>query len=138
RRYVTVLICVGQGGLMTIGGENPQSIPGFGGFTGDLVMYHGAAIWWYRIQTVLILTTGTLLLMWLGEQITERGIGNGISLVITINILARLPHAGQQLLVMFRPPGGAPSQYHWFHGVALVALLVLFVAGGFFCVDGPG
>ena len=50
-------------------------------------------IWWYRIQTVLIMTTGTMLLMWLGEQITERGIGNGVSLVITIGILARLPQA---------------------------------------------
>ena len=45
-------------------------------------------LWWYRIQTVIILTTGTLLLMWLGEQITERGIGNGISLVISIGIVA--------------------------------------------------
>ena len=39
------------------------------------------------------MTTGTMLLMWLGEQITERGIGNGVSLVITIGILARLPQA---------------------------------------------
>jgi len=57
-------------------------------------------------QTVLILTTGTLLLMWLGEQITERGIGNGISLVITIGILARCPAAGQALLDMFHPHAG--------------------------------
>ena len=41
------------------------------------------------------MTTGTMLLMWLGEQITERGIGNGVSLVITIGIVARLPRAVQ-------------------------------------------
>ena len=61
--------------------------------TASLVLVSDNAIWWYRIQTVIILTTGTMLLMWLGEQITERGIGNGISLVITIGILARLPQA---------------------------------------------
>src|SRR5689334_286179 len=98
-RYLTVLICLGQGLLMTIGCEDTQTM--FPGVTGELVTYH--AIWWYRIQTVLILTTGTLLLMWLGEQITERGIGNGISLVITIGILARLPAAGRGLLDMFHP-----------------------------------
>ena len=43
--------------------------------------------------------------MWLGEQITERGIGNGISLVISIGIVARLPQAGQSLLDMFAPGG---------------------------------
>ncbi|HXC97929.1 MAG TPA: preprotein translocase subunit SecY, partial [Verrucomicrobiae bacterium] len=90
-RYLTVLICIGQGLLMTLGWENPRNVPGFSDFQGDLVIYHGAWIWWYRFQTVVLLTTGTLLLMWLGEQITDRGIGNGISLIITINILARLP-----------------------------------------------
>jgi preprotein translocase subunit SecY len=63
-------------------------------------------IWWYRIQTVLILTSGTALLMWLGEQITERGIGNGISLIITIGILASIPEAFLGLQDMFFPPAG--------------------------------
>ena len=83
-RYLTVLLCLGQGLVMAIGWENAGNI--FPGFQGKLVMYD--AIWWYRIQTVVILTTATLLLMWLGEQITERGIGNGISLVIAVGILA--------------------------------------------------
>jgi len=47
----------------------------------------------FTLQTVLFLTTGTIFLMWLGEQITERGIGNGISLVIFIGIIAQFPHA---------------------------------------------
>jgi preprotein translocase subunit SecY len=47
----------------------------------------------FTLQTVLFLTTGTMFLMWLGEQITERGIGNGISLIIFIGIVAQFPHA---------------------------------------------
>src|SRR5881394_3579407 len=74
-RYLTVVLCLGHGTLMTLGWENPTKI--FPQFTGQLVME--PHLWWYRIQTILILTTGTLLLMWLGEQISERGIGNGVS-----------------------------------------------------------
>ena len=68
---------------MSLGWENPEKV--FPGFSGPLVVADPG--WWYRIQTVLILTTGTMMLMWLGEQITERGIGNGISLIITIGIV---------------------------------------------------
>ena len=49
--------------------------------------------WGFRLMTILTLTAGTAFLMWLGEQITERGIGNGISLIIFAGIVARLPHA---------------------------------------------
>ena len=47
----------------------------------------------FLINTIIFLTTGSLILMWLGEQITQRGIGNGISLLITVGILADLPKA---------------------------------------------
>src|SRR5687767_6045424 len=57
-RYLTVLLCLGQGFFMALGWENASTI--FPNFTGQLVMYEG--VWWYRIQTVIILTTGTLLL----------------------------------------------------------------------------
>jgi len=124
-RYLTVLLCLGHGTLMTIGWENPGKM--FNGFEGQLVMTDN--IWWYRIQTVMVLTTGTLLLMWLGEQITERGIGNGISLVITIGILADLPRAFQALSTMFFPPEGAERQYNFFHGVGLLLLLLAVIAG---------
>src|SRR5258708_38111525 len=49
--------------------------------------------WSFRLLTVLTLTTGTCLIMWLGEQITERGIGNGMSLIIFAGIVVNLPHA---------------------------------------------
>jgi preprotein translocase subunit SecY len=125
-RYLTVLLCLGHGTLMTLGWENPAKV--FSGFTGDLIL-PGTNIWWYRIQTVLVLTTGTLLLMWLGEQITERGIGNGISLVITIGIVADFPMAFQAVQTMFFPPEGVERQYNVFHAVGLVLLLLAVVAG---------
>src|SRR6266511_737450 len=92
-------------------------------------MYSDDYIWWYRIQTVLILTTGTLLLMWLGEQITERGIGNGVSLVITIGIIADLPKAFQAVYYMFAPHAGGEQRANMFYGVMLVLLLLAVVAG---------
>ena len=49
--------------------------------------------WFFRISTVITLTGGTMFLMWLGEQITARGIGNGISLIIFAGIVAELPSA---------------------------------------------
>jgi preprotein translocase subunit SecY len=70
-----------------------------------------------------------MLLMWLGEQITDRGIGNGISLIITIGILARLPMAASGLRNMFFPGQGIETQYNLFHGVALVVLLAAVIAG---------
>lgn len=126
-RYLTVLLCLGQGLVMAFGWEHPDKIPGFNGFPGKLVLTDN--LLWYRFQTVIVLTTGTLLLMWLGEQITDRGIGNGVSLVITIGIVARLPLAGQYLHTMFFPPEGVQAKYNLFHGVMLVVLLVVVVAG---------
>ena len=119
-RYLTVILCLGQGTLMTLGWEKPESI--FPGFTGELVMWE--SIWVYRITTVIILTTGTMLLMWLGEQITERGIGNGISLIITIGIVARFPQAAQALVDMFSA-GGAVEESKFKVGEAAVLLLFL-------------
>src|SRR5215472_708238 len=114
-RYLTVLLCLGQGLFMAMQWEHPEGI--FKDFTGQLVLYRPEHIWLYRLQTVLVLTTGTMLLMWLGEQITERGIGNGVSLVITIGILARLPQALVSLKDMFFPPGGAAPAFNIGHAV---------------------
>jgi preprotein translocase subunit SecY len=124
-RYLTVLLCIGQGFVMALGWENPDKIPGFQGI-GQLVM-HPNHLWWYRIETTVLLTTGTVLLMWFGEQITDRGIGNGVSLVITIGILARLPAAFQGLMDMFH--GGQESSFNVGHGVALILLLAGVIAG---------
>jgi preprotein translocase subunit SecY len=125
-RYLTVLLCLGQGVFMALQWEKPEGI--FGQGIGQLVLFPDH-IWWYRIQTVLILTTGTMLLMWLGEQITERGIGNGVSLIITIGILARLPQAFQGLRDMFWPSGGVDPKFNFGHGGLLIFLLAVVIAG---------
>src|SRR5438105_7140174 len=124
-RYLTVLLCLGWGIATTLGWENPASV--FSGFPGQLVQYQ--SVWWYRIQTVIILTAGTLLLMWLGEQISERGIGNGISLVISIGIMARLPAAGQALLDLFHPATATEGRFNLFYGIFMICLLFAVVAG---------
>jgi preprotein translocase subunit SecY len=124
-RVLTLLLCLGQGFFMALSWSRPEGF--FEGFNGDLLMpYMRDHMWWYFLQTVMILTTGTMLMMWLGEQITERGIGNGVSLVITIGILARLPAAWQGLADMFIKQR---DQFNIFHGVALVLLLLAVIAG---------
>jgi preprotein translocase subunit SecY len=121
-RYLTLVLCLGQGFAMALGWEHPQSI--FPNFPGKLVIME--PIWWYRIQTVIMLTAGTMLLVWLGEQITERGVGNGVSLVITVGILSRLPQTASGVYYMFRPASGEGKNV--FHAIALVLLLVAVVA----------
>src|SRR6201988_5123782 len=84
-RYGTVVLSIIQGMMISIGLEGTR---GPGGFS--LVLNPG---WSFRFMTVITLTSGTAFIMWLGEQITERGIGNGISLIIFAGIVARLPSA---------------------------------------------
>jgi preprotein translocase subunit SecY len=125
-RVGTLFLCLGQGFVMAIGWEHAGGI--FQGLDRNLVLI--SPLWWYRLQTTVILTTGTMLLMWLGEQITDRGIGNGISLVITVGILARLPQAGQGLVDMFLATGPmGDHRFNIFHLIALVLLLLAVIAG---------
>jgi preprotein translocase subunit SecY len=128
-RYLTVVLCLIQGGAMALGWENPEKI--FGAGIGRLILYGDdpLSMWWYRVQTVIVLTTGTMLLMWLGEQITERGIGNGVSLVITIGILARLPAAVTALKDMFFPAGGVEPTHNIGTAAVLLVLMVAVIGG---------
>src|SRR3982751_1749191 len=107
-RYTTLVLCVFQGYLLALSFQHPESyhtmLPGIT----DTIRQLGVPLvddlgWKFRIVTVVSLTTGTLVLMWLGDQITERGIGNGISLIITIGIVARLPAALVQAWKTFVP-----------------------------------
>jgi preprotein translocase subunit SecY len=83
-RYGTLVIAAIQGLGISF------ALEGMGGAEGTVVIDPG---WSFRLMTVLTLTSGTAFIMWLGEQITERGIGNGISLIIFAGIVARLPSA---------------------------------------------
>lgn len=82
-----------------------------------------ATIWFYA-TTIVTLTTGTIFLMWLGERITENGIGNGISLIIMISILSRFPQNLNALWVQIST--GSIAAY-W--GLAFIVLLILVIGG---------
>jgi preprotein translocase subunit SecY len=82
-------------------------------------MFVQAPGWSFRLMTILTLTAGTAFLMWLGEQITERGIGNGISLIIFAGIVARLPNAVVETYRLF--------EVGQLSGFALIGLLVAMV-----------
>ena len=84
-RYGTIILSVIQGTMISFGLEGTR------GPNGEAIVLDPG--WNFRLMTVLTLTSGTAFIMWLGEQITERGIGNGISLVIFAGIVAALPSA---------------------------------------------
>jgi preprotein translocase subunit SecY len=109
-RYGTVVLSIVQGLMISVGLEGTQGPGGQG-----LVLNPG---WGFRLMTVITLTSGTAFIMWLGEQITERGIGNGISLVIFAGIVAGLPSAITTTLQFMREGEMAP----------LVALLILVMS----------
>src|SRR6267154_1768 len=128
-RYTTLVLCIFQGYLLALSFQHPESyhtmLPGIT----DTIRQLGVPLvddlgWKFRIVTVVSLTTGTLVLMWLGDQITERGIGNGISLIITIGIVARLPAALVQAWKTFVPSGQGASQVNPMVLVLLVVVLI--------------
>lgn len=105
-RYLTVFFAAVQSYGLAVGLENMMGASSIaGGF--------------FRLSTMVTLTGGTIFLMWLGEQITARGIGNGTSLIIYSGIVANLPHAMAQTLELGRT--GALST--WF--VLLILALIL-------------
>jgi preprotein translocase subunit SecY len=85
-RYGTIFLAVVQALSIAIFLERQTDVAG-----GLPLVYNGG--WGFRLMTVLTLTTGTAFIMWLGEQITERGIGNGMSLIIFAGIISGLPRA---------------------------------------------
>lgn len=84
-RYLTVLITLVQGFGIAVGLEQMSSPSG-----APVVLQPG---WDFRVLTVLTFTAGTVLIMWIGEQITEKGVGNGISLIIFSGIVVGIPRA---------------------------------------------
>ncbi len=110
-RYLTVLLAAFQSYGIAVGLEG----------AGNVVSDPG---WFFRIATVVTLTGGTLFLMWLGEQITARGIGNGVSLIILSGIVAELPSAVAGTLELGRQ--GALST-----GLILVVLVMVVAVIGF-------
>lgn len=110
-RYGTVLLATVQAWGLAIGLENMESA------SGPAVIEPGM---FFRISTVITIVGGTVFLMWLGEQITSRGIGNGISLIIFAGIVAELPRAVVSMLELSRQ-----GQF----SVALLLFIVLVIVG---------
>jgi preprotein translocase subunit SecY len=118
-RYGTMVLSIVQAFFIALWLEDPARFEGL-----KIVMHPG---WGFRLLTVLTLTTGTIFIMWLGEQIQERGIGNGISLVITAGIVSRIPAAFHQLFVLLSPFSPSRRQISPFTLLIMAALLVFVV-----------
>ena len=118
-RYATVGLSIVQSFFIALWLENPARFEGL-----KIVLHPG---WGFRILTVLTLSTGTIFIMWLGEQIQERGIGNGISLVITAGIISRIPAAIHQLVILLSPFSPSRRQIQPFTLIIMAALLCIVV-----------
>lgn len=105
-RYGTVILSIIQGFGISVGLETMGTVLNPG--------------WGFRLMTIITLTAGTAFIMWLGEQITERGIGNGISLIIFTGIVCRLPSATANMLRLL-----SAGEMSIFFVVILLVLLVL-------------
>ncbi len=121
-RYGTIVLSLIQGLGIAIGLENME----FGG--AEVVPVPG---WSFRLMTMLTLTAGTTFIMWLGEQITERGVGNGISLIIFAGIVASIPSAASLTWTQLRLGEMSPFLFLGIVVVmvAVVAAIVFMEAG---------
>jgi preprotein translocase subunit SecY len=117
-RYATIVIALLQSLLLSLALESGQ-------FGDNAVIEPG---WGFRIMMMLTLTTGTAFIMWLGEQITERGIGNGISLVIFSGIVVSIPSALMSLIELIRT-----EQFTLLGALLLMAFTVLVTGFVVYC-----
>jgi preprotein translocase subunit SecY len=109
-RYLAVVFCAVQAYGIAVGLEGSQGV----------VLNPG---WFFRLSTVITLVGGTMFLMWLGEQITSRGVGNGISLIIFAGIVANLPSTVAQTLELSRT-GAIPG----FAALGMIVLALVVIA----------
>ena len=115
-RYGTILLSVVQSAGIAVFLERQTKIAG-----GLPLVYHPGL--GFRLMTILTLTTGTCFIMWLGEQITERGIGNGMSLIIYAGIVVNLPRAVMQTVDQMRT-----GQLGFIRFLFLIVLMAVVVA----------
>jgi len=116
-RYLTVAISALQAWGVTIRLSNIQ-------VQGLPIVPEAVAGFMWVFTTVIILTSGTILMMWMGEQITEKGIGNGISLIIFIGIIARFPHAIFDELRLIEA-----GQQNFIEAVVILIFMFFIIAG---------
>ncbi len=127
-RYITLGIALIQGFFVAKSLTNPEAIPYMKGIErfGKLVPNPD---WQWMALTVITIVAGTVLLMWIGDQITEKGIGNGTSIIITVNIISGLPGALVQAWHYFLPSDGSQNAFRSIWMVVMIALLLVVIAG---------
>ena len=113
-RYLTIVLSVIQS--LTIATTLQAT-----NMNGQSLVYHPG--WSFTMMTILTLTTGSAFIMWLGEQISERGIGNGMSLIIFVGIVVGLPRAIDDLITKAKTAAWGP-----FTGLALIFLIAFMIA----------
>jgi preprotein translocase subunit SecY len=123
-RYGTILLAVVQAFGIALYLEHQTNV------AGGLPLVYNVG-WGFRLMTVLTLTTGTAFIMWLGEQITERGIGNGMSLIIYAGIVVNFPHAVLSTIEQMRL-----GQLGLVQVVILMVLMILVVGAIIFVERG--
>ena len=135
-RLLTVLLAVFQAGLY--GKYAVQLNAGSPGVIGSEILDVQAfgVPWLFYLIIISTMTAGTILLMWIGEQITERGIGNGISLIITIGILSSLPSTMGSVLRQLNLDSQEPGQLTFTSLVVLSGVFVLIIVGTILIIQG--
>lgn len=128
-RFLTVFLCLIQGWFLATTLENPANI----GLSQNVVLNPGVG---FRLMTIVSVTAGSVFIMWLGEQITQRGIGNGISLIITEGIVSRLPAAVLYSVQMFKAGDDGIRQFNPIFSIVLLVALFGVVAGTILLTQG--
>ncbi|MCF7908811.1 MAG: preprotein translocase subunit SecY [Candidatus Omnitrophica bacterium] len=119
-RYLTFVLCGVQGLFLSLWLSNPNN------FKGIQIVPHPGVM--FTLTTIITLTAGTVFIMWLGEQIQERGIGNGISIIITASIISRIPSSLRQLWILYSPFDIAKRQISTPVIIALIVVWFLTIA----------
>lgn len=127
-RYMTVVLSLLQTFFISLWLENPAA------FQGTVIVPNPG--WPFRLMTMLTITTGTAFIMWLGEQIDEFGIGNGMSVLITAGIIASIPTALWQTYILVSPFDPARQQLSYWKLLLMVGLFLSTVVGVVMIIQG--
>lgn len=127
-RYGTVLLAIIQTFFISLWLENPNA------FQGTVIVPNPG--WGFRLNTMLTMTTGTAFIMWLGEQIDQYGVGNGMSVVIAAGIIESIPTALWQTWILVSPLDPSRQQLSYWKLALMMALFVFTVVGVVMIIQG--
>lgn len=135
-RYLTVILSFLQAALFAKYALQ-MNIARPGIIAGELLDIQMFGIHWlFYLVTIFTMTTGTVLLMWIGEQITERGIGNGMSLIITVGILSQLPTALGMITQQLNLDSQEPGQMNFSTVAVLIGVFILVTIATIMIIQG--